>query len=177
MELLLFETVLVSSTGRDNDSFRLLYHDKHFMPIHAIVSGMGVIIEAATGTTLAMSLYGGGRETPSKTIAIPVFWIPVSMLIAVRSRFGRRSIDDTMNPPKKPVQTQSPADMRMRAFIRRNMYRLAYVPKTMMKTIIATEIGARIFLQYYSKNTGLLFYTLEGYQDLQPRHEARTAGN
>ena len=110
---------------------------------------MGVTIDAATGTTDAMSFDGSVNEKPSKTMAMPVFCSPVSIDIATRSTVGKPSTNEKIRPIRKPLQTVIAVESRIFAFINLNIYKFAYVPNVMIKIIIPIEIGANHFLQTY----------------------------
>lgn len=152
------EIDLVASASVDNlllctasTSSLLGPHLNIFMSIHAIVRGNGVMMEAATGTTDAMSLFGSLSENPRRTMAIPVFCMPVSILIAMTSRTGKLIKRADSKPPANPIHTHRPADKSICHVISLNMYKLAYVPKMTMKMIIEIDTGASMRLQTCSR--------------------------
>jgi len=89
------------------------------------VRGIGVITEAATGTTEARSASGCDSDNWSSTIETPVFWTPVSIAIAILSTNGCLKDVEAISPTINPDHTLRDAANIIRQDINRNIYKLA----------------------------------------------------
>lgn len=87
---------------------------QHRLIIQRNINGIGVISEAATGSSVAKSLSGGLSAKRISMMDIPVFWTPVSMAMAIWSAFSKLKITANTNPIRKPTQTLRPAEIKIR---------------------------------------------------------------
>lgn len=72
--------------------------NEYFLTKYTITKGTGVSSAHATGTALVISAWGCGRVKFNINIAMPVFWIPVSMAI-VKASFADCLNNKAIIPP------------------------------------------------------------------------------